>query len=208
MKRPWWERPIRGFFRGFNRGFERLGGAAIGWLVGTRRALRRSSCSSLYAGILAFGLNEFRKTPIGFIPQVDRGYLIAVAPAAAGRFAGAHRRGQSQRVGRSALKIPGVAHAVNFVGFSGATFTNAPNSGAIFVVARAVRRAREGSHASPPPRITGRAVQAACRDPGGLDLRRPAAAGARHRQCRRLPDDGRGSRRPRPAGACRRRSTP
>ena len=32
-----------------------------------------------------------------------------------------------------ALQVPGVAHAVNFVGFSGATFTNAPNSGAIFL---------------------------------------------------------------------------
>src|SRR5690606_5721089 len=30
--------------------------------------------------------------------------------------------------------VPGVAHAVNIVGFSGATFTSAPNSGAIFVV--------------------------------------------------------------------------
>ena len=32
------------------------------------------------------------------------------------------------------LETPGIAHAVNIVGFSGATFTNAPNSGAIFVV--------------------------------------------------------------------------
>ncbi len=32
-----------------------------------------------------------------------------------------------------ALQVPGVAHAVNFAGFSGATFTNAPNSGAIFL---------------------------------------------------------------------------
>jgi multidrug efflux pump subunit AcrB len=32
-----------------------------------------------------------------------------------------------------ALKVPGIAHAVNIVGFSGATFTNAPNSGAVFV---------------------------------------------------------------------------
>ena len=30
--------------------------------------------------------------------------------------------------------MPGVAHAVNIVGFSGATFTNAPNAGAVFVV--------------------------------------------------------------------------
>jgi len=32
-----------------------------------------------------------------------------------------------------ALQVPGVVHAVNFAGFSGATFTNAPNSGAIFL---------------------------------------------------------------------------
>jgi len=32
-----------------------------------------------------------------------------------------------------ALKVPGIAHAVNIVGFSGATFTQAPNAGAIFV---------------------------------------------------------------------------
>ena len=33
----------------------------------------------VYAGVLAFGLNEFRKTPIGFIPQLDRGILIVAA---------------------------------------------------------------------------------------------------------------------------------
>ena len=32
----------------------------------------------IYVGVLAFGLNEFRKTPVGFIPQLDRGYLIVV----------------------------------------------------------------------------------------------------------------------------------
>ena len=47
-----------------------------------RRARRCASPSLMlvvYAGILAFGLNEFRKTPLGFIPQLDRGYLIVVA---------------------------------------------------------------------------------------------------------------------------------
>ena len=39
----------------------------------------------VYAGILAFGLNEFRKTPTGFIPQLDRGYLIVAAQLAARR---------------------------------------------------------------------------------------------------------------------------
>ena len=32
----------------------------------------------VYAGVIGFGLNEFRKTPVGFIPQLDRGYLIIV----------------------------------------------------------------------------------------------------------------------------------
>ena len=72
----WWERPIRGFFRGFNWGFDRLG-AGYHWLVA--RAVRYVVIMLvLYVGILAYGLNEFRKTPIGFIPQVDRGYLIVV----------------------------------------------------------------------------------------------------------------------------------
>ena len=35
----------------------------------------------VYVAILAYGLNEFRKTPVGFIPQVDRGYLILEARA-------------------------------------------------------------------------------------------------------------------------------
>jgi hydrophobe/amphiphile efflux-1 (HAE1) family protein len=86
----------------------------------------------LYVGILAYGLNEFRKTPIGFIPQVDRGYLIVVLQLPAG--ASLSRTDEiQQRVVDVALKTPGVAHAVNIVGFNGATFTQAPNSGAVFL---------------------------------------------------------------------------
>ena len=51
----------------------------------------------VYAGILAFGLNEFRKTPIGFIPQLDRGYLIVVIQLPPGASLVAHRRGQPAR---------------------------------------------------------------------------------------------------------------
>jgi hydrophobe/amphiphile efflux-1 (HAE1) family protein len=39
-----------------------------------------------------------------------------------------------RRVVDVALQTPGVAHAVSIVGFSGATFTNAPNSGAVFLI--------------------------------------------------------------------------
>jgi hydrophobe/amphiphile efflux-1 (HAE1) family protein len=126
----WWERPIRGFFRGFNWGFDRLG-AGYHWLIA--RAVRYVLIMLvLYVGILAYGLNEFRKTPIGFIPQVDRGYLIVVLQLPAGSSLSRTDEIQ-QRVVDVALKTPGVAHAVNIVGFNGATFTQAPNSGAVFL---------------------------------------------------------------------------
>ena len=126
----WWERPIRGFFRGFNWGFERLAGG-YHWLIG--RAVRFVILMLiLYVGILAYGLNEFRKTPTGFIPQVDRGYLIVVLQLPPG--ASLSRTDEvQQRVVDVALQTPGVAHAVNIVGFNGATFTQAPNSGAVFL---------------------------------------------------------------------------
>jgi hydrophobe/amphiphile efflux-1 (HAE1) family protein len=86
-----------------------------------------------YAGLLAFGMNEFRKTPIGFIPAVDGGYLITVTqlPPAASL---TRTNEVNRRAVEMALEVPGVAHAVNIVGFSGATRTNAPNAGAVFVV--------------------------------------------------------------------------
>ncbi|MDP4340093.1 hypothetical protein, partial [Escherichia coli] len=40
----------------------------------------------------------------------------------------------NRRVADLGLQVPGIAHAVNIVGFSGATFTNAPNAGALFFV--------------------------------------------------------------------------
>ena len=125
-----WERPIRGFFRAFNYGFDGLG-RGYGWLAG--KVVRFAVIMLVvYAGILAFGLNAFRGTPQGFIPQLDRGYLIIVTQLPAGA-ALARTDEVNRRAVDIALKVPGVAHAVNIVGFSGATFTNAPNAGAIFV---------------------------------------------------------------------------
>lgn len=126
----WWEAPIHGFFRIFNRYFEALT-RGYGWLSG--RIVRIAMLMLVvYGGVLAFGLNEFRKTPIGFIPQLDAGYLIVVTqlPPAASL---ARTDEVNRRAVDIALQVPGVAHAVNIVGFSGATFTNAPNAGAIFV---------------------------------------------------------------------------
>jgi hydrophobe/amphiphile efflux-1 (HAE1) family protein len=127
----WWELPIRGFFGAFNWGFDRLG-RGYGLLAG--RVVRIAAVMLLaYAAVLAFGLNEFRKTPVGFIPQADRGYLIVITQLPPGASL-ARTDAVQQRAIDIALKTPGIAHGVDIVGFSGATFTNAPNAGAIFLV--------------------------------------------------------------------------
>ena len=126
-----WERPLRGFFGLFNRGFDALG-KGYGWL--TARVVRYAAIMLVvYAGVIVFGLNEFRKTPVGFIPALDRGYLIIVVQLPPGA-ALARTDEVNRRAVEIALKVPGVSSAVNVVGFSGATFTLAPNAGAIFAV--------------------------------------------------------------------------
>jgi hydrophobe/amphiphile efflux-1 (HAE1) family protein len=126
----WWELPVTGFFKLFNWGFDKLG-RGYGFL--TARVVRAAVLVLIaYVAILGYGLNEFRKTPTGFIPQIDRGYLIVVIQlppgAALARTDDVYRRAIDL-----ALATPGVEHGVNFVGFSAATFTNAPNSAAIFL---------------------------------------------------------------------------
>jgi hydrophobe/amphiphile efflux-1 (HAE1) family protein len=126
-----WEYPLQVVFRGFNRGYDVIA-AGYGWLAG--RVVRLSLVMLVvYGGIVVFGLDEFRRTPLGFIPALDRGYLIAVIQLPPGASL-ARTDEVNRRAAEIARQVPGVAGAVNVVGFSGATFTNAPNSGAIFVV--------------------------------------------------------------------------
>jgi hydrophobe/amphiphile efflux-1 (HAE1) family protein len=126
-----WEQPVHLLFGGFNIGFGKLA-SGYGWVAG--RVVRFSVLMLIaYVAIIAFGLNVFRKTPVGFIPPLDRGYLIAVIQLPPGASL-ARTDEVNRRAVEIALNVPGVASAVNVVGFSGATFTNAPNSGAIFVV--------------------------------------------------------------------------
>jgi len=124
-------RPIHAFFRQFNRAFDAVGrGYGRMAAVAVRFAV---IMLVLYAGVIAFGLNEFRKTPQGFIPQQDRTYLIVVAQLPPGA-ALARTDALIRRAIDIALDTPGVGHAFSLVGFSAATFTNAPNAGAIFVI--------------------------------------------------------------------------
>ncbi|MCW5691154.1 MAG: multidrug efflux RND transporter permease subunit [Pseudolabrys sp.] len=127
----WFEKPLHGFFRLFNRGFDAL---ARGYSGLAKRIVRFAVVMLVaYIAILGFGLNEFRKTPQGFIPQIDRGILIVAAQLPPG--SSLERTDDVMRRATDImLKTPGVADAVVIVGFSGASFTNAPNAGAMFVV--------------------------------------------------------------------------
>jgi hydrophobe/amphiphile efflux-1 (HAE1) family protein len=130
-KDSWWEKPIHGFFKLFNRGFDRFA-RGYGWLAS--KVVRYVLIMLvLYVGILGLGLNEFGKTPQGFIPQIDRGILIVAAQLPPGASL-ARTDAVMRRAADIVLDTPGVAHVINIVGFSGASFSTAPNAGAMFVV--------------------------------------------------------------------------
>ena len=100
----------------------------------SRRGRSASSRVALvvYAGLLFLTYNRLASTPTGLIPQLDRGYFITVIQLPPGS-----TLERTDKVVRRASELimssPGVQNAVAFVGFDGATFTNAPNTGVIFV---------------------------------------------------------------------------
>jgi len=130
-KPAWYARPFTGFFYYFNKGFDKVS-RGYGWLTG--RLVRLAAVVLIvYVAILAGGFQLFQMTPQGFIPAQDRGYLIVASQLPGG--ASLQRTNEvMERAAKLTLDTPGVAHVVNIVGFSGATFTNAPNAGAMFVI--------------------------------------------------------------------------
>ncbi|HYZ22513.1 MAG TPA: multidrug efflux RND transporter permease subunit [Rhodopila sp.] len=122
--------PVRMFFRGFNWGFDRL---SAGYAGLARRLVRLGAIVLVvYGGLIFLAYDRLAKTPTGLIPQLDRGYLIAAFQLPPGA-----SLARTDAVIRQASKIilarPGVQSSVAFTGFDGATFTNAPNTGVIFV---------------------------------------------------------------------------
>ena len=86
---------------------------------------------------------------------------------------------------RIALKTPGVRGTLAFTGLNGATFTNAPNAGTMFM--DLLPKAERGTAEQVLKDLSARFG-----DHGRQRLRNPAAASARHRHKRRLQDDDRG----------------
>ncbi|MBX9924868.1 MAG: efflux RND transporter permease subunit, partial [Hyphomicrobiaceae bacterium] len=122
--------PFRWFFAGFNRGFDWLSNG-YAWLTG-RMVRIVTIMLVLYGGLLYVTYDRLASTPTGLIPQLDRGYFIAAFSLPPGSTL---ERSDAvvKRAGELMLQTKGVKSAVAFVGFDGATFTNAPNTGVIFV---------------------------------------------------------------------------
>ncbi len=121
--------PFRKFANGFNRAFDALS-SGYGRLTG--RLLRISAVVLLvYAGLLFLTWNQFARVPTGFIPDQDQGYLITVVQLPPGSSL-ARTDAVVRRATEIILSHPATLHTAGFAGFDGATFTNAPNAGAIF----------------------------------------------------------------------------
>jgi hydrophobe/amphiphile efflux-1 (HAE1) family protein len=122
--------PMRGFFGAFNHMFDRLS-SGYGRLVA--RLVRIGAVVILaYGGLIYLAYDRLAATPTGLIPQLDRGYLIAAFQLPPGASL-ARTDTVIRRASEIILARPGVQNSVAFTGFDGATFTNAPNTGVIFV---------------------------------------------------------------------------
>ncbi|MCM0019340.1 MAG: efflux RND transporter permease subunit [Tagaea sp.] len=118
------------FARVFNRGFDKMGNGyarSAGWV-----ARRKIVMLGVYVGLAALTVHVGNLVPRGFIPPLDRGYGIVAIQLPDGA--------SLERTDAVTLKMseilqatPGVKDSVAFAGFSGATFTNSPNSAVIFI---------------------------------------------------------------------------
>ncbi len=121
--------PLRAFSAGFNYLFAKL---SKGYAVVVKALLSVSVLVLLaYGGLVYLGYAQFQRAPTGFIPDQNQGYLITVIQLPAGSSLDRTDK-VVQRATKLILEHPGVAHTAGFAGFDGATFTNAPNAGAIF----------------------------------------------------------------------------
>jgi multidrug efflux pump len=142
------------FFRLFNKGFEV---SVKGYIWAVRRLLRLAAVALLvYVGFLVLTFFGFKTVPSGFIPTQDQGYLIAFAqlPDGASLQRSEEVRKQISEIARN---VPGVAHTVEFAGFSALDGTNRNNAVTTFLpLAPFEERIKD-------PRLNGFAIMAAVR---------------------------------------------
>jgi hydrophobe/amphiphile efflux-1 (HAE1) family protein len=102
------------FFKWFNLAFEKL---TNGYTRGVRVAIRGAVVTViLFGGLVFLAVRLFEKTPSGFIPDEDQGYIITATFLPDG--ASIDRTAEVvSRVEKFFLENPSVDHTVSFVGF-------------------------------------------------------------------------------------------
>ena len=123
-------KPIDFIFKKFNSLIKRLSGGYASML--SKGIRRERPALFVYLILLVITYFLFSGLPRGFIPQQDQGYFITVVQLPPGASLDRTDTVVKETVDKF-LKVDGVGNTVAFTGFSGATFTNAPNAAAIFV---------------------------------------------------------------------------
>ena len=119
------------FFRLFNRGYE---GTAEWYAQGVRWILRLSIIALLvYGGLLFLTYREFTRTPTGFVPQQDKGYLLLNVQLPDSASVERTQRLMS-RIEDVAKKTPGVDRTIGISGQSLILNANAPNLGSMYII--------------------------------------------------------------------------
>jgi HAE1 family hydrophobic/amphiphilic exporter-1 len=116
---------------GFNRGFDATSrgyARAVGSV-----ARHKLIMLPIYAGLLAGTVWIVNHVPRGFIPSLDQGNAIVVVQLPDGSSL-SRTDAVVQRAAKIMQDAPGVSNTVAYAGFSAATFTNATNAAAIFVL--------------------------------------------------------------------------
>ena len=202
----WWERPIHRFFGYFNRGFDKVG-FGISWLA-TRTVRRAVMMVAIY---LVVHRRRLERVP----HHADRLH-------SAGRCAATSSSWCNCRPALRSSRTDEVQQRVLDIAIDGARRRACRQYRRLFrrdlhqcaECRRAVSGARSDSRSAPTIRANRRsAIQAelnrrlsGIQDAFIVAVLPPPVTG--HRHCRRLPHDGRGSRRARPGGAARRRPRP
>jgi hydrophobe/amphiphile efflux-1 (HAE1) family protein len=120
---------LRAGFEKFNFGFDKL--SALYGIVTGRLVRAIPLVLVVYVGLVGIAAIEFSRTPTGFIPEQDQGYLINLVQLPPGA-----SLARTEKVVRRGIDIilttKGVEHVAPFVGLDATTSTVASNSGTIF----------------------------------------------------------------------------
>jgi len=148
------DRALVWFFGVFNAGFRAVT-AGYTRIVGL--LLKGSIAVVLaYGGLLYLTYHAFEKTPAGFIPSQDKGYLL-VNVQMPDSTSVEKTQAVMRRVEEIALKTAGVKHTVAIAGQSILLNANAPNFGAMYVML-------EDFHHRIKPELHGEAISARLHD--------------------------------------------